>query len=515
MYTRKSTEEGLEQEFNSLDAQREAAEFYIGSQRAAGWVPLPDRYDDGGFSGAGMDRPALRRLLADVEARKLDCVVVYKVDRLSRSLLDFSRLIELFDRFGVSFVSVTQEFNTTTSLGRLTLNILLSFAQFEREIIGERTRDKIGAARRKGKWIGGSPVLGYDLDPQGGRLLVNEVEAQRVRRVFQIAAKARSLKSTLEAVQTEQLQTKAWTSKNGRYRPGRQFTTTSLRLLLTNVLYTGAVSYKGTLYAGEQPPIIDKQLWDQVRQNLVQEKLELKSRPRRARSHQKHDAPFAGLLHCGSCGARMVPTYATKAGQRYRYYACATARRSQRNGCAQRQVAAVDLESSVNHQLEPVLGHQLSTPVIQESVERITYQGSTRAVRINLRDGTWSEYSLPEPIRRGVRRNLDAGRGRVPRISRLMALAIRIQALVREGAVGSYRDLAEAGQISPARMSQILRLADLAPSIQEELLFLPRVLSGADPVTEKDLREVARLTDWESQRERFDARVHSRLPRGS
>jgi hypothetical protein len=327
--------------------------------------------------------------------------------------------------------------------------------------------------------------------------------------MFQIAAKARSLKSTLEAVQAEQLEAKAWTSRNGRYRPGRQFTTTSLRLLLSNVLYTGAVSYKGTLYAGEQPPIIDKQLWHEVQENL-----ELKSGRPRVRSHQKQDAPLAGLLYCGGCGASMVPTYATKAGQRYRYYACATARRSKREGCTQRHVAAVDLESSVNRQLEPVLGHQLSTPVIQESVERITYQESTRAVRINLRNGTWSEYSLPEPIRRGVRRNLDAGSGRVPRISRLMALAIRIQALVREGAVGSYRDLAEVGQISPARMSQILRLADLAPSIQEELLFLPRVLSGADPVTEKDLREVARLTDWESQRERFDALVHSRLPRG-
>src|SRR5918999_5541694 len=174
IYTRKSTEEGLEQEFNSLEAQREAAEAYIASQRHAGWLVLPARYDDGGFSGASLDRPALRQLLADVETRKVDCVVVYKVDRLSRSLLDFSRLIELFDRFRVSFVSVTQEFNTTTSLGRLTLNILLSFAQFEREIIGERTRDKMGAARRKGKWIGGTPVLGHDVEPKRGRPIINK-----------------------------------------------------------------------------------------------------------------------------------------------------------------------------------------------------------------------------------------------------------------------------------------------------------------------------------------------------
>src|SRR5918999_521337 len=217
IYTRKSTEEGLDQEFNSLEAQREAAEAYITSQRQGGWVALPARYDDGGFSGASLDRPALRQLLADVETRKVDCVVVYKVDRLSRSLLDFSRLIELFDRFRVSFVSVTQEFNTTTSLGRLTLNILLSFAQFEREIIGERTRDKLGAARRKGKWIGGSPPLGYDVDPNGGRLLVNHSEAQQVRRIFELAVKATSLNALLAAIHAGKLTTKDWTSKSGRH----------------------------------------------------------------------------------------------------------------------------------------------------------------------------------------------------------------------------------------------------------------------------------------------------------
>jgi site-specific DNA recombinase len=180
IYTRKSTEEGLDQEFNSLDAQREAAEAFILSQRREGWIALPELYDDGGFTGANMDRPALGRLLSVVEAGELDCVVVYKVDRLSRSLLDFTRMLSVFEKHKVSFVAVTQQFNTSTSLGRLTLNILLSFAQFERELIGERTRDKMSAARRKGKWVGGCPVLGYDVDPGGGRLVVNEEEAERV-----------------------------------------------------------------------------------------------------------------------------------------------------------------------------------------------------------------------------------------------------------------------------------------------------------------------------------------------
>src|SRR6266849_7785315 len=192
IYTRKSTDEGLDQDFNSLQAQREAAEAFIKSQKHAGWTLIPHHYDDGGFSGGSLDRPALQRLLEDVDARRVDCVVVYKVDRLSRSLLDFARLVDRFDQRSVSFVSVTQQFNTTTSLGRLTLNILLSFAQFEREIIGERTRDKMGAARRKGKWMGGIPVLGYEVAAGGGKLVVNEEEAQSVKSLFALYLECRS-----------------------------------------------------------------------------------------------------------------------------------------------------------------------------------------------------------------------------------------------------------------------------------------------------------------------------------
>jgi len=186
IYTRKSTEEGLDQEFNSLDAQREAGESFIQSQHGEGWVCLPERYDDGGYTGGNMDRPALKRLVADIEGGKIDCIVAYKVDRLSRSLLDFARIMETLEKHSVSFVSVTQQFNTTNSMGRLMLNVLLSFAQFEREIIAERTRDKIHAARRKGKWTGGHPLLGYDVAPDGGRLIVNEDEARRVAAIFEL-----------------------------------------------------------------------------------------------------------------------------------------------------------------------------------------------------------------------------------------------------------------------------------------------------------------------------------------
>src|SRR5438105_5814209 len=248
IYTRKSTEEGLDQDFNSLDAQREAAEAFIKSQKEAGWKLIPARYDDGGFSGGNLERPALRRLMDDIDARRVDCVIVYKVDRLSRSLLDFARLIDRFDQRSVSFVSVTQQFNTTSSLGRLTLNILLSFAQFEREIISERTRDKMSAARRKGQWVGGSPMLGYDIDREGGRLVVNPAEAERVREIFAISAGCASLAAVEKEVHARRLLTKEWTSRSGKHHGGCGFTQSRLDALLRNVQYIGQVCHKGVVY---------------------------------------------------------------------------------------------------------------------------------------------------------------------------------------------------------------------------------------------------------------------------
>lgn len=214
IYTRKSTDEGLDSDFSSLDAQRESCVAYIASQKHEGWV-LVEVYDDGGYSGGNMERPGLRRLLADLEAGKIDCVVVYKVDRFTRSLLDFARMMELFERRHVSFVSVTQQFNTTNSLGRLVLNILLSFAQFEREMIAERTRDKMSAARRKGKWTGGMPVLGYDVDAKGGKLVVNEEEATRVRVMFQLYLELRSLITVVQELNRRRWTTKQWVTKKG------------------------------------------------------------------------------------------------------------------------------------------------------------------------------------------------------------------------------------------------------------------------------------------------------------
>jgi site-specific DNA recombinase len=268
IYTRKSTGEGLDRDFNSLDAQREAAEAFILSQRGEGLVALPGRYDDGGFRGGNLERPALQRLLADIRASAVDCVVVYKVDRLSRSLLDFARIIEIFERQRVSFVSVTQQFNTTHSLGRLTLNILLSFAQFEREIIAERTRDKMSAARRKGKWTGGHPMLGYDIDPRGRRLLLNTGEAHQVRAIFNLYLSYKAMLPVVREIDRRGWHTKQWVTKRSETQGDKPFTKSRLYRLLTNPIYTGNVHFKGQVYDGEQEAIIKAETWENVQKTL-------------------------------------------------------------------------------------------------------------------------------------------------------------------------------------------------------------------------------------------------------
>jgi len=272
IYTRKSTEDGLNQPFNTLEAQREAAEAYILSQRHAGWSVVAERYDDGGYTGGNLDRPALQKLITDMEAGRVNCVVIYKVDRLSRSLLDFARLMDVFERHGVSLVSVTQPLNTTVSMGRLTLDILLSFAQFEREIISERTRDKMAAARKKGQWMGGVPVLGYDVATGGGRLVVNSEEAERVRAIFTLYLEYRSIEQVLAAVQTQGWRNKRRTAETETPNAGRPLSKAGFERLLSNVLYIGQVQHEGKTYQGEQASIIEESVWREAQKLLSNER---------------------------------------------------------------------------------------------------------------------------------------------------------------------------------------------------------------------------------------------------
>jgi site-specific DNA recombinase len=325
-----------------LDAQREAAEAYIASQRHEGWSLIPERFDDGGYTGANMDRPALAKLLSAVEARKVDCVVVYKVDRLSRSLLDFAKLMETFDRCGVSFVSVTQQFNTTSSLGRLTLNILLSFAQFERELISERTRDKMSAARKKGKWVGGHPVLGYDIDPNGGRLVVNTGEARQVKEIFDLYLRHHSLMPVVHELEQLGWRTKQWKTEAGRERGGKPFIKKSVYMLLTNPLYTGFVSHKGKLYEGEHEALVDEATW-----NLVQSNLHHNGHTNGGGNKNKYGALLRGLLFCTPCGAPMVHTYTAREPKLYRYYVCYNAQQKGWKSCETKSVSAPVIETAV------------------------------------------------------------------------------------------------------------------------------------------------------------------------
>jgi site-specific DNA recombinase len=348
IYTRKSSEEGLEQEFNSLDAQREAGEAYIASQKAEGWIVLPERYDDGGYSGGNMDRPALGRLLADIESGNVDCVVVYKVDRLSRSLMDFARIMETFETHHVSFVSVTQHFNTTHSMGRLTLNILLSFAQFEREIIGERIRDKKAAMARKGKWFGGTPVLGYDIDRSNGspKLVINAIEAAKVREIFALYLKRGSLLQVVQELEKRGWPNKAWRTRAGREMGGRPFDKCSVYNLLTNPIYAGKIRHKNELHEGEHKAIVTPDVFTEV-----QKMLRHNGRSGGAEVRNKYGALLRSLLYCKSCGRTMVHTFTGRGNKRYRYYTCTSAIKNGWGTCPSKSLPAGEVEQVVVEQI--------------------------------------------------------------------------------------------------------------------------------------------------------------------
>ncbi|MBN8485591.1 MAG: recombinase family protein [Sphingomonadales bacterium] len=312
VYTRKSTEDGLEQEFNSLDAQREACEAYILSQRHEGWTLVPMRYDDGGFSGGNMERPGLKALLADVDGGLVDVIVVYKVDRLTRSLADFSKIVERLDAREASFVSVTQAFNTTTSMGRLTLNVLLSFAQFEREVTGERIRDKIAASKKKGLWMGGPVPLGYEVVER--KLVPVPEEAERVRTIMRRYLEVKRAPALLELLRAEGVLTKVQNRTSGPHRGGIPFRRGSLFYLLKNPVYCGKIVHRGKVYDGEHEAIVDEELW-----NAVQAQLKEKAPPRRRSTNEPQQAMLRGLI-TDPCGRPMVPTYGSSKVKRYAYY---------------------------------------------------------------------------------------------------------------------------------------------------------------------------------------------------
>ena len=469
VYSRKSTDEGLEQEFNSLDAQRESAEAYVASQRQEGWLCLPERYDDGGFTGGNMERPALKRLLADIEMGGIDCVLVYKVDRLSRTLLDFARLMELFDRHQVSFVSVTQQFNTTSSMGRLTLNILLSFAQFEREIISERTRDKMSAARRKGKWVGGLPVLGYDVAPKGGRLVVNAEEAVRVRAIYQLYLEYQALIPVVQELERRDWRTKRWITQKGNERGGKSFAKSSLYYLLTNIIYAGKVNYKGNIYAGEHEAIVDGDTWQQV-----QDVLQRNHRTGGREVRNKYGALLKGLLYCVPCGTGMMHTYTQKKAKRYRYYVCLNAQQRGWASCPTKSLTAHEIETAV---VEHIRSLGRNPEMIAATAAKVKEQSDQLRVELAAEQ-----------------------RGRERELKRLHE---RLGKLVRESIAPAANSQVATDQLADLQ-DQIRVLEQRLTGLREEAIALQR-----EAVDDGDLAQVLAAFDpvWESLSPREQAEI--------
>ena len=394
IYTRKSSEEGLDMEFNSLDAQRESCEAYITSQRQEGWLLVPDHYDDGGISGATMERPGLRRLLRDIEDGHVDVVVVYKVDRLSRSLADFAHIIDTFDKHDVSFVSITQQFNTTSSMGRLTLNILLSFAQFEREVIGERIRDKFAASRRKGMWMGGSPPLGYDVKDR--KLLVNETEATLVRHIFERFIRIGSATILVTELKKDGYHTKTWTTQKGRVREGRPIDKGFLYKLFRNRVYLGEAVHKGESFPGEHTAIIEQPLWDKVHAILAENPT-----ARANRTRATTPAPLKGLIRCGHCDAAMTPSHTRRKGKLYRYYLCLSATKNGHHTCPVRSIAAGEVEAAVIDNLRALVR---SPELIARTWRTVNKNGDEIAERevrdaLGRLDDIWNELFPAEQAR--------------------------------------------------------------------------------------------------------------------
>jgi DNA invertase Pin-like site-specific DNA recombinase len=496
IYTRKSSEEGLDQAFNSLHAQREACEAYVKSQVAEGWRALPTLYDDGGFSGGNLERPALRSLLDDVAAGRIDTVVVYKIDRLTRALADFAKIVEIFDAQTVSFVSVTQAFNTTTSMGRLTLNVLLSFAQFEREVTGERIRDKIAASKKKGMWMGGRPPLGYDppVDPATRALVVNRSEAEQVRLIYETYLKLRSVRALEAFLDAEGIRSKVWTSKAGRSIGGCRINRGALFHLLKSRLYLGEIPHGDQSYPGAHPPIIDPVLFDQVQALLAEQRRARHERPTRVST-----APLRGLLFDAD-GAPMSPTFGYgRAGRVYRYYVSAPlqqGRSAADTPNAIRRVAAGAIETLVRDQLSSLVraAGDAQLADLARAVRRIHIEAAS--VRITLQRSALNRSALdvltPHPsddtlgmLTLPIRCKLRGGRSwitpppgaasatqtrRDPALIRALRLAHRLTAAMSwRSADGVLETLGTKAPTSPYHR-RLCRLVFLAPDLQRAIL---------------------------------------------
>ena len=507
IYTRVSTADNLERDFTSLDSQRESAESYIASQKSEGWTLSPNRYDDAGFTGGNTDRPALQKLIADIKEGKINCVVVYKVDRLSRSLLDFSQLLEFFDKSQATFVSVTQHFNTNTSMGRLTLNILLSFAQFEREIISERTRDKMGAAKKKGKWIGGRPPLGYIIDKVQHKLVINPVEANLVQRIFNMYLDERSLVAVAGKLNKEGETTKRYVAESGRIFGGIQFRNTSIELIIKNQTYTGKVNYHGVLYPGEHAAIISDDIYQQAQKILIENRPYDFEKPR-----IKRIGLLSGLLRCKACNSSMYSTYNFKDRKcEYNYYCCMNASKRGYKMCPTRLLNAHMIDTTVLTYLRKIsarpeikidawdiLTFNERIPVLKSIVKVIEYDANLEILEFILNEG--NRHAFKVPLNELKRVNEPPKEEKIktePQLRQNLLLAHQIQMVLSTGKAHDLKELSGWLNISPQRINQITNFVFLCPKIQADIMLFPN--DRLSLVPEYKLRRIIDEADWQKQ----------------
>jgi DNA invertase Pin-like site-specific DNA recombinase len=461
IYTRKSTEHGLEQEFNSLDAQREACEAFIKSQAFQGWKTLPQQYNDPAYSGGNLDRPALKRLLADIDAGKVDVIVVYKIDRLTRSLADFAKLVEAFDAKSVSFVAVTQQFNTTTSMGRLTLNVLLSFAQFERELSAERVRDKVAASRRKGKWTGGTVPLGYHAKDK--KLIIDKSEAETVRTIYRLYLELGSFSKLVAELDRRKIVTKCRNTKVAKYRGGIPFTYGPLAYFLKNRIYIGETHHGGKWFKGEHEAILDRQTFDRVQELLKSNTI------KRRIKFSESGALLQGKLFDDN-GNRMSPSFSSKNGVRYRFYvSTALHGRTHKAGSVTR-ISAPEIEGLV----EAALSEKLKGPkkAMLEQVEMITISNSNIRLALTQSKGKPRSIQIPWSSKpKGAAQVFAPSEARIDQ--KLVKSIIRARAWLDDlsnGRHASIDDLAAAADLHPKVVRQGLRLAFLPPDLTRAAL---------------------------------------------
>ncbi len=524
IYTRKSSEEGLEQEFNSLDAQRESCEAYIKSQAQEGWKLVRKHYDDGGFSGGNIERPGLERLLADIRDGQVDVVVVYKVDRLTRSLTDFAKIVDVFDKAGASFVAVTQHFNTTTSMGRLTLNVLLSFAQFEREVTGERIRDKIAASKKKGMWMGGVPPLGYDV--KNRKLIVNGPEATRVRLIFERYLALGNVTTLREDLRRSNVRSKRWLSQKGAQHGGKHFARGALYRMLRNRTYLGEIEYKGQVYNGEHQGIVSKETWEAVQERLDE------NRRRHSKTNRSREPYLLEGLVRDDCGNIMSPTYAQKGKtRRYRYYVSSPLLSGAKKpvGGVSRAPAQA-LEDIVLDRVRTVMARSGDEEVGRARVQKVIKSVTVCCDRLEI----LIDHNAPDVdirriqfetdelvhcgdttllcvhgkvIRRGGDRIIVGPDGKSvlssntpdPKLVRNLVKAFEWRETLERGEYKSLQAVAEAEECTERYVRKLLPLAYLAPDITEA------ILDGRQPAT----LELQHLTnrdiplDWSVQRTQY------------